>query len=260
MEKQNQQKGLMRQTHSTCLLNLQNNNQPLSPIQLVELASELLPKGNPNFRAVQKFTPIKVLLEREEATITDLRCALLVLVKNFSESMNVVRNLNETQAVEITEMLIDECGDFRLEDYFVMFQMAKRGKIGDIRDRIDIQLISKLIDEYWQYRKKEGDKLMEELDKEFAEKRREQKRKALGSGQTSEKVISTHDFMEELAKVQKAMVENIDKHTLDEAKQNEKRKEMLYNRMKDIYGFSEQELIEMQNIKIKTFGSKINDK
>jgi hypothetical protein len=35
---------------------------------------------------------------------------------------------------------------------------------------------------------------------------------------------------------------------------------MLYNRMKDIYGFSEQELLEMQNIKIKTFGSKINDK
>jgi hypothetical protein len=260
MEKQNQQKGLMRQTHSTCLLNLQNNNQPLSPIQLVELASDLLPKGNPNFKAMRNFTPIKVLLDNEVATITDIRCALLVLVKNFSESMNVVRNLNETQAVEITEMLIDECGDFRLEDYFIMFQLAKRGKIGDIRDRIDIQLICKLKNEYKHYRDIEGEKLLEELDKEMAEKRREQKRKALGSGETSVKVISTQDFMEELAKIQKAMVENIDKHTLDEVKQNEKRKEMLYNRMKDIYGFSEQELLEMQNIKIKTFGSKINDK
>ena len=250
----------MRQTHSTCLLNLQNNNQPLSPIQLVELASDLLPKGNPNFKAMRNFTPIKVLLDNEVATITDIRCALLVLVKNFSESMNVVRNLNETQAVEITEMLIDECGDFRLEDYFIMFQLAKRGKIGDIRDRIDIQLICKLKNEYKHYRDIEGEKLLEELDKEMAEKRREQKRKALGSGETSVKVISTQDFMEELAKIQKAMVENIDKHTLDEVKQNEKRKEMLYNRMKDIYGFSEQELLEMQNIKIKTFGSKINDK
>jgi hypothetical protein len=260
MEKQNQQKGLMRQTHSTCLLNLQNNNQPLSPIQLVELASELLPKGNPNFKAMRNFTPIKVLLDNESATITDIRCALLVLVKNFSESINVVRNLNETQAVEITEMLIDECGDFRLEDYFIMFQLAKRGKIGDIRDRIDIQLICKLRNEYKHYRDIEGEKLLEELDKEMAEKRREQKRKALGSGQTQERVVSTHDFMEELAKMKKVGIEIIDKHTLDEVKQNEKRKEMLYNRMKDIYGFSEQELLEMQNIKIKTFGSKINDK
>jgi hypothetical protein len=250
----------MRQTHSTCLLNLQNNNQPLSPIQLVELASELLPKGNPNFKAMRNFTPIKVLLDNESATITDIRCALLVLVKNFSESINVVRNLNETQAVEITEMLIDECGDFRLEDYFIMFQLAKRGKIGDIRDRIDIQLICKLRNEYKHYRDIEGEKLLEELDKEMAEKRREQKRKALGSGQTQERVVSTHDFMEELAKMKKVGIEIIDKHTLDEVKQNEKRKEMLYNRMKDIYGFSEQELLEMQNIKIKTFGSKINDK
>ena len=250
---------MTRQTQSTCLINSQNNNQPLSPIQLVELATELLPKGNADFMAVKKYKPIRFLIEKELATLSDIRCTLLVLVKNFSESMNVVRNLNETQAVEITEMLIDECGDFRLEDYFIMFQLAKRGKIGDIRDRIDIQLISKLIDEYWQYRNVEGQRLLKVQDEMLAQERKEQHRKALGSGQQTEQVMTSEQFNIELQKLQAAMIANLDKQTLDEAKQNQIKKEMLYNRMKDVYGFSDQQINEMQNIRIQTFGSKIND-
>ena len=227
---------------------------------LTELASELLPKGNPDFKSIRNFTPIQTLLESESATRTEIREILTLLVMNFSESMNVVRNLNATQAIEIVEMLIDESEDFRIEDYFIMFQLAKRGKIGDIRDRIDIQLVSKLIDEYWHFRKKEGERLRDELDKEMAEQRREQKRKALGSGQSTETIISPEMFKAELERLEKSMIENLDKQTLDEAKQNQIRKEMIANRMKDIYGFSESQIGELQNIRIQTFGSKINDK
>lgn len=227
---------------------------------ITELASELLPKGTPDFKGIRNFTPIQTLLESELATRTEIREILTLLVMNFSESMNVVRNLNATQAIEIVEMLIDESEDFRIEDYFIMFQLAKRGKIGDIRDRIDIQLVSKLIDEYWHLRKKEGERLRDELDKEMAEQIRAQKRKALGSGQSTETVISPEMFKAELEKLEKSMIENLDKQTLDEAKQNQIRKEMIYNRMKEAYGFSEIQIGELQNIRIQTFGSKINDK
>ena len=259
MGKQNQQKGLIKQQQSTSLANLAVGKVAITPIMLTELATELLPKGNADFKAVRQFTPIQSLLDNETASLTDIRETLTLLVMNFSESMNVVRNLNATQAIEIVEMLIDECGDFRIEDYFIMFQLAKRGKIGDIRDRIDIQLVSKLIDEYWTYRNNEGKRLQELEDKEKAQQRMEQKRKALGSGQHTEQVISSDLFVEEMKKLEKAMSDNIDKHTLDEAKQAQVKKEMIYNRMKDIYGFSDNELAAMQNIKIQTFGSKIND-
>lgn len=246
------------QKQSTFLANLQNDN--LSPIQLVELASELLPKGNPDFMAVKYYKPIKLLLEQEMASLTDIRCALLTLVKNFSESMNVVRNLNETQAIEITEMLIDECGDFRIEDYFIMFQMAKRGKIGDIRDRIDIQLVSKLIDEYWEIRHKEGKKLAEIEDKLKYEERQEQKRKMLGSGESETTTISKEDFKLMLQNLENSIKENLEKYTLDEVKQLEIKKEMAVNRMREAFGITDAQIAEMKEIKFKTFGSKINDK
>lgn len=260
MENQRQQKGLTKQQQSTSLANLAVDKAAITPIMLTELATELLPKGNADFKAIRKFTPIQSLIDNQIASLTDIREMLTILVMNFSESMNVVRNLNATQAIEIVEMLIDECGDFRIEDYFIMFQLAKRGKIGDIRDRVDIQLVSKLIDEYWDYRHKEGKRLQELEDKEKAQQRIEQKRKALGSGQHTEQLITSEQFAVEVQKLQDAMIENLDKQTLDEAKQNQIRKEMIANRMKDIYGFSESQIGELQNIRIQTFGSKINDK
>lgn len=254
---------MTKQQQSNSLVNLVVNKANITPIMLTELASELMPKGEPNFKAIAQYTPIQKMLDLGLASRTDLREILTILVMNFSESLNVVRNLNATQAVEIVEMLIEECGDeksgFRVEDYFLMFQLAKRGEIGDIRDRIDIQLISKLLDEYWHFRYKEGKRLREELEKEMAAKRQEQKRKALGSGEQTEQVMTAYQFNLELQKLQAAMIANLDKQTLDEAKQNQIKKEMLYNRMKELYGFSDEQMEKTENIRIQTFGSKIND-
>jgi hypothetical protein len=64
--------------------------------------------------------------------------------------------MNEDQMIDCASMLLDECGTFRLEDYQVMFTMAKRGKIGKIMDRLDISVISQLLDEYWTIRNEYG--------------------------------------------------------------------------------------------------------
>ena len=63
--------------------------------------------------------------------------------------------------IESASMLIDECGNFRLQDYTMMFTMAKRGQLVKIRDRIDISVITQLLDEYWKRRNFAGMKLQE---------------------------------------------------------------------------------------------------
>jgi len=238
---------------------------------LTELASELMPKGEPNFKAIAQYTPIQKMLDLELASRTDLREILTILVMNFSESLNVVRNLNATQAVEIVEMLIEECGDeksgFRVEDYFLMFQLAKRGEIGDIRDRIDIQLVSKLLDEYWHYRYKEGKRLKEQQEKEFAEKRLEQGRKALGSGESKDGNITMEQFKAEIKKIEEQMILNKQKYAFNDPSEDARKKQMEENRkqslkeeMKSLYGFSDKQIEELKSIKTRTYGSKINDK
>ncbi len=84
---------------------------------------------------------------------------IFLLVKDFCGGVNVVRNMNEDQMIEAAAMLLDECGNFRLEDYVMMFSMAKRGAFfPDVKiyDRIDIQLISSIMDEYWKRRNEAG--------------------------------------------------------------------------------------------------------
>ncbi|MBK7885497.1 MAG: hypothetical protein IPJ81_18160 [Chitinophagaceae bacterium] len=75
------------------------------------------------------------------------------MIKDFCSSLNVVRNMNEDQMIEAAAMLLDECENFRLEDYMIMFSMAKRGELVKIMDRIDLQVITAMLDEYFTRRK-----------------------------------------------------------------------------------------------------------
>lgn len=66
--------------------------------------------------------------------------------------------MTEDQMIEAAAMLINECGNFRIEDYVMMFSMAKKGELVKIFDRVDIQLVTAIMDEYWQRRYHAGSK------------------------------------------------------------------------------------------------------
>lgn len=119
-------------------------------MELMIIGKELMPNGIPDFLSVIKYPKISLLAEHEG--LKPVLVTLSMLVRDFCSSMNVVRNMNEDQIIEAAAMLLDECGDFRIEDYFMMFQMAKRGELFEIRDRIDIQVITKILDVYWEKR------------------------------------------------------------------------------------------------------------
>lgn len=122
-----------------------------------------MPEGRANFLGVINYPMIRDLVKTEGKK--RMLSLIVLLVKDFCGSVNVVRNMNEDQMIETAQMLLDECDNFRLEDYVMMFAMAKRGKFHPevkILDRIDIQLVAAMMDCYWTHRRSAGNKAHEE--------------------------------------------------------------------------------------------------
>lgn len=109
--------------------------------------SDLMPKGQPNYLEVVKYPKVEDLITSHGKP--EVMLLISIIVRDFCASMNVVRNMNEDQILEAACMLMDECDNFRLEDYAMMFAMAKRGGLIKIRDRIDLEVISEIWDAYW---------------------------------------------------------------------------------------------------------------
>lgn len=131
-------------------------------MELLALVTEMMPAGLPQYQHARYHPPIAQLVKELGHSI--LTKAVFMLVKDFAASMNVVRNLSEDQAIEIAHLLVAECGTFRLEDYAIMFALAKRGKLVKIMDRVDMEVISKMVEEYDRQSSKAG---QEERDRDF---------------------------------------------------------------------------------------------
>ncbi len=116
-------------------------------MELATVVSDLMPAGKPDFLQVVKYPKIVDLVK--DYGRGKMQKILFLMVKDFCSSTNVVRNMNEEQMIEAAAMLIDEADNFRLEDYTMFFSMAKRGMLIKIYDRINLQIISDMLDEYW---------------------------------------------------------------------------------------------------------------
>jgi len=134
--------------------------------ELVQLSNGLMPAGKPSFLQVIQYPKISDLVKKNGSPM--MLKVIFLIVKDFCNSLNVVRNMNESQMIESASMLLDECDNFRLEDYVMMFSMAKRGDLIKIYDRIDISVITLIMDEYYIRRKNVGriaqDEQVERLD------------------------------------------------------------------------------------------------
>lgn len=132
-------------------------------IDFLSQCSTLLPKGIPDYLSVVKYPKLEMLIFDKGRK--EVHVIVTLLVKDFCASLNVVRNMTEEQMIDAANMLVDECDNFRLEDYVIMFQMAKKGELVKIYDRIDLQLITDILDAYWVKRHEAGEKeIVEEVN------------------------------------------------------------------------------------------------
>ncbi len=132
---------------------------------VAEICRDIMPSGVPNYLQVIKYPTIKSLIS--EMSVTFMHKVVFLMVKDFCESLNVVRNMNETQMIDAATMLLDECGNFRLEDYTMMFQMGKKGELVKIRDRVDIEVLTEMLDTYWEKRNHAGEEQWQIENKHF---------------------------------------------------------------------------------------------
>lgn len=140
----------------------------LAKFEYMAAVQELMPGGQPDFLGMVRFPKITDLVQQQGQAV--ILMILSVMVRDFCASMNVVRNMNDDQIVEAAAMMLNECGTFRLEDYAQFFALAKRGKLGQIRDRIDLQTLSDLLDEYFNRRRDAAIDLQErEIERQEAQ-------------------------------------------------------------------------------------------
>ncbi len=161
-------------------------------MELIFIASELMPKGVPNLTGVIKYPTIESL--RQELGKKVALTLVLALVKDLCSSINVVRNMNEDQMLETASMLLDECGSFRLEDYVMMFALAKRGQLVKIYDRIDIDMMGEMMDEYWFRRNQAGRRAQEEEFKTYEENLKQLENKGKEKLSPEEELIQNNFF------------------------------------------------------------------
>ena len=143
-----------------CLIRLETAERAEAKMDLVLMTQQLMPEGKPRYLDVVKYPQIRELIQTEGRK--KMLAVLVLMVKDFCSSVNVVRNMNEDQMIEAAAMLLDECDNFRLQDYLMMLSMAKRGELVKIYDRLDIQILSEIMDAYWIRRKDAARRLEEE--------------------------------------------------------------------------------------------------
>jgi len=141
------------------------NQRMQGKMEMITVSRDLMPAGKPAFLEIIKYPMIKDLAKERGPNV--MLKLLLLLIKDFCNSVNVVRNMNDDQMIEAASMLLDECDNFRLEDYVMMFSLAKRGDLVKIMDRIDITVITAMLDEYWIRRKAAAKKAHEEPIKQL---------------------------------------------------------------------------------------------
>jgi hypothetical protein len=120
-------------------------------MDLIAITSALMPDGRPKYLETVKYPTIKQLIAKNGRK-TMLK-VIFLMIQDLCNSLNVKYNMSEDQMIEAAAVMLDECDNFRLEDYQMMFALGKRGNLVEIMHTIDISVIGRMMDEYYIRRK-----------------------------------------------------------------------------------------------------------
>jgi hypothetical protein len=85
---------------------------------------------------------------RKEAGLAQLQALLTIIVIDLVEFFNVGKTMNEKQVVQTVKLIIDEFYYLKPDDFKLCFDMAKKGKLGKVYDRIDGAVIMEWLNNY----------------------------------------------------------------------------------------------------------------
>ena len=147
--------------------------------QYIVKSNDLMPEGKPDFENIVHYPSIKQLSQKDQKGTKVVRAMINTIVTYFCNSLNLKWAMNEIQILEVSCMLLEECDNYRIEDYIMMFSLAKRGKLIKIYDRMDIELICKIREAYQLLRQQEGEKAYQKIEEELQQKRHSENQKSV---------------------------------------------------------------------------------
>jgi hypothetical protein len=106
-------------------------------------------------------TPIRNLVR--ELGDTTLLVALSGMILHTAGFFNLGRTMNDDQAIDTASMLIDQYPFETIEDFTLMFREAKKGKYGEMFNRLDGQIIFRWMGLYLEEKAKFREKMHEKL-------------------------------------------------------------------------------------------------
>lgn len=115
-------------------------------------------------------TTIRQALESKNPTIgslqrmvkngeTLIRAILVEVLTDLVLFLNVGKSFNEQQVVQTVELITEDFKHFKLDDFKLCFNNAKKGYYGKIYDRLDGQIIFEWLTTYANDRSNESEKL-----------------------------------------------------------------------------------------------------
>lgn len=111
--------------------------------------------GEPDF-AEFKYHRTSILTLSKSLDKSIIISDIYLIIKSFTESLNVKRNMTEDQLIEAAATLFRKTVSDgyleTLEDVVVFFQGCKEGRYGQIMDRIDIQIILSMRENFLNFR------------------------------------------------------------------------------------------------------------
>ena len=132
-------------------------------LELAKYHAQLIPGGKPDYLVTIQYPKLGKLIE-EHGTKNIIK-SIFLLIKDFCNSFNVVRNMSEDQIIDCSMVIIQkyEKDNYRLEDFVQFFQAAKTGSYGKIYDRIDTQIIFEMLEVHGQRRYESGENHLNEI-------------------------------------------------------------------------------------------------
>ena len=111
------------------------------------LAINKFVKNNiPVIRLILKEKQLSVI--KAEIGEPSLMKYIYLLIKDFTESFNIKGNMNNDQIIDTANNLMNDYFHFRLIDFSICFNKAKKGEYGKIYDRLDMQTIYDFVNVY----------------------------------------------------------------------------------------------------------------
>ncbi|MDR6548505.1 putative nuclease of putative toxin-antitoxin system [Chryseobacterium rhizosphaerae] len=90
-------------------------------------------------------TPTIIDLKKQNISTRDIIIIVREIIRKTAKTFKYAENMTLEQATTLASDLIDLCKDESIEDFILMFKMARMGKCGETKGRLDSDIITQVI-------------------------------------------------------------------------------------------------------------------